>query len=191
MSRAACLLRSIYDESGGEDGFVSIEVSPLLASDTQGTLVEAKRLSSRLNRPNIMIKVPGTPEGIPAVQALLEEGISVNITLLFGVKNYEEVARTYCTALRNRVKRGGDVRSIRIVASFFVSRVDSAIDKRLGEIIEQSKMSDTTKAEKAQSLLGQFGIANSKVAYDSFRKIFLSNEFDDLRKVGAAVQRPL
>ena len=190
IAEAADLLRPIYDESEGVDGFVSIEVSPLLAADTKGTLEEAKRLNERLKRPNILIKVPGTPEGIPAVGTLLEEGINVNITLLFSVDNYISVAKTYCEALRARVEKGLPVDKMRSVASFFVSRVDSVMDKRLGEIIESSG-GDSARADKARSLLGKFGIANSKIAYLCYKEIFEQDSFDDLRQKGALPQRPL
>lgn len=180
IARAADLLLPVYNSSNGVDGFVSIEVSPVLAADTNGTLAEARKLYKRLNRPNIMIKVPGTKEGIPAVYALLEEGINVNITLLFSVENYEEVAKTYCDALRSRVKKGLPVDKIRSVASFFVSRVDSIVDAELKKIA----------TPEAQSLLGKFGVANCKLAYKSFQKIF-GDAFSDLKKAGALPQRPL
>jgi len=189
IARAADLLLPVFNESNGDDGFVSIEVSPLLAGDTSGTVTEALRLSKRLNRPNIMIKVPGTAEGIPAVRQLLEEGISVNITLLFGVDDYVKVAKTYCEALRARVKAGKPVDKIRSVASFFVSRVDSVIDKSLEQVI--AKASSPAQAEEAKSLIGKFGIDNCRVAYQKFLEIFNEKNFGDLKAKGAAVQRPL
>ncbi len=186
ISRAADLLLPIYQSSDGVDGFVSIEVSPLLAANTEGTLAEAQKLYKRLNRPNIMVKVPGTAEGIPAVYALLEQGINVNITLLFSVSNYQEVAKTYCAALRSRVKKGLPVDKIRSVASFFVSRVDSAVDAELKKIAA----AEPAKAKIAQSLLGKFGIANCKLAYKKYLEIF-GVDFADLHKAGAKPQRPL
>lgn len=186
IAAAADLLRPIYDSSNGDDGFVSIEVSPLLAANTNGTIEEGRKLFKRLARPNIMIKVPGTPEGIPAVQALLEDGVNVNITLLFAVSNYVDVAKTYVKALRTRVAKKQPIDKIRSVASFFVSRVDSIVDKRLEEIAKQSP----DRASAASALLGKFGIANSKLAYQEFLKIF-GNDFDDLRKMGGVAQRPL
>jgi transaldolase len=188
IALAADLFRGVFEESKGDDGFVSIEVSPLLAADTNGTIEEAKRLWKRLNRPNIMIKIPGTPEGIPAIRAALEAGINVNVTLLFSVENYVKVAQTYVDALRARVKRGESVENIRSVASFFVSRVDTIIDSKLDAI---AKGSDPAKAEKAKSLLGKFGVANCKLAYEQFEKIFIGAAFDDLKHKNAAVQRPL
>lgn len=188
IAEAADLLLPIYHESGGVDGFVSIEVSPLLASDTQGTVEEAKRLYSKLNRPNIMVKVPGTKEGIPAVKQLLMEGINVNITLLFSVENYREVALAYCDGLRARKHAGQPIDKIRSVASFFVSRVDSAVDAKLDAI---AKEGDADRAALAKSLRGQFGIANSKLAYRLFQQIFSGPEFADLKQAGALPQRPL
>ncbi len=187
VGRAADILRPIYDSSGGDDGFVSIEVNPLLASKTEETINEAVRLFDKLDRPNIMVKIPGTPEGLPAVRTCLERGININITLLFSVDNYVQVANTYCEALRARVQKGESVKGIRSVASFFVSRVDSAIDKRLDEIADEGG----PKAEAAKKLKGEFGIANSRLAYEQFQSIFESDNFADLRDAGAAAQRPL
>ena len=187
ISAAADLFKPIYESSNGEDGFVSIEVSPLLAANTEGTIEEGRRLFKRLNRPNIMIKVPGTPEGIPAVRALLEDGINVNITLLFSVENYVEVAKTYCDALRARVAKGQPVDKIRSVASFFVSRVDTIIDKKLSEI--ETKKPD--QAANVKALRGKFGVANCKFAYRRFQEIFEGPGFADLKAKGAAFQRPL
>jgi transaldolase len=189
VGAAADLLRPIYDASDTEDGYASIEVSPLLAADTEGTIAEGIRLFEKLKRPNIMIKVPGTREGIPAVKALLERGINVNITLLFSVENYVEVARTYVSALTERMNRGEDVRGVRSVASFFVSRVDTVVDGRLNEIINSA--ADHAQVEEATALLGRFGVANSRLAYQRFQEIFSSEQFAKLRERGAFVQRPL
>jgi transaldolase len=191
IGAAADQLLPIFKESGGEDGFVSIEVSPTLARDSAGTVEEAVRLFERLDRPNIMIKIPGTPECIPAIKSCLEKGININVTLLFSVDNHVDVMNAYCEALRARVSRGEPVDSIRSVASFFVSRVDVIVDNRLKEIIEDKKSSDPKVAELAQSLLTKFGIANCKLAYKAFDEIFLSEKFADLKAAGAAVQRPL
>lgn len=191
IAAAADLLRPIFDESGGTDGFVSIEVSPALARNTQATLSEAKRLHARLERPNIMIKIPGTPEGLPAVKACLEEGININITLLFSVENYIAVADTYCEALRSRVSKGLPVDKIRSVASFFVSRVDTIIDDALSKIASEKASSTPALAKRAEELKGKFGIANCKVVYKRFQDIFYSNKFADLKAAGAVPQRPL
>lgn len=188
---AADILRPLYDESDGVDGFISIEVSPLLARETQGTIDEAIKLYDRLNRPNIMIKIPGTPEGMPAVRECLERGININITLLFSVENYVDVADTYVAALKARHAKGEPVDKIRSVASFFVSRVDTIVDDRLQEIIAENKDSNPSTAELAQSLLGQFGIANCKLAYKEFQRIFEGPDFADLKAAGAKPQRPL
>ena len=187
VGRAADLLLPVYRSSGGDDGFVSIEVSPLVAHDAQSTIVEAQRLHQKLSRPNVMIKVPGTAEGIEAIETLLADGISINATLLFSVANYDAVARAYCRALRTRVGRGESVEEVRSVASFFVSRVDSLVDKKLEEIAH----SDPDRAAVARGLFGKFGVANSRVAYQRFREIFEGTDFADLRDAGAAVQRPL
>lgn len=176
IGAAADLLAPLYEESNGDDGFVSIEVSPLLAADTKGSITEAKRLYQKLERPNVMIKIPGTPEGLPAVRALLEEGISVNITLLFSVGNYEEVAKTYIEALRARDAKGLAVDKVRSVASFFVSRVDAKVDAKLEELGNKE-------------LQGKFGIANSRAAYHRFQELFA--DFGDLAAKGAKPQRPL
>lgn len=187
IGAAADLLRPVYDSSNGVDGFVSIEVSPMLAANTEGTVNEGRQLFKKLNRPNIMIKVPGTKEGIPAVRALLEDGINVNITLLFSVENYIEVAKTYCEALRARVSKGLPVDKIQSVASFFVSRVDTIIDSRLDKIAE----ANPAKAAEAKALKGQFGVANCRLAYDAFQGIFYGASFADLKAAGAHAQRPL
>jgi len=187
IGKAADILLPLHEQSGGTDGFVSIEVSPLLAANTQGTIEEGARLFKRLGRKNIMVKVPGTPEGIPAVKALLEQGVNINITLLFSVENYVTVAKTYCEALRTRVKNNQPVDKIRSVASFFVSRVDSTIDKQLSEIEKK----DPSKAAAVKELKGKFGIANSKLAYKKFQEIFETDQFADLKAKGAAPQRPL
>lgn len=191
IAAAADLLLPLYRESAGNDGFVSIEVSPLLARDTDATLEEASRLFSRLARPNIMVKIPGTPEGLPAVRQALERGINVNITLLFSVQNYVQVAGIYCEALRARLNKNLPVNAIRSVASFFVSRVDTIVDTALNKVIAEKEKTEPQKAEAARSLIGQFGIVNSKLAYREFQKIFISGAFEDLRRAGAAVQRPL
>ncbi len=174
---AADILRTIFDETEGADGFVSIEVSPALAHDTAGTIDEAKRLWAEIDRPNLMIKVPATREGIPAIEALVADGINVNITLMFSMKHYEAVAQAYVRGL----ERCSNPRQVSSVASFFVSRVDTLVDnalKRLG-------------TEVAKALMGKIGIANCKLVYQRFREIFYSEGFATLRSRGARVQRPL
>ena len=181
IAQAADILLPVFESSNGIDGYVSIEVSPIYAFDADSTLNEARRLFSRLERKNIMIKIPGTKESMPAIQAALEDGINVNVTLLFSVENYEQVAKIYCNALKNRLLKGLSVSNIASVASFFVSRVDSAIDLKLDKI-------DTSVAKQ---LKGQFAIANSKLAYAKYQEIFEGVEFNELKNNGAKVQRPL
>jgi len=187
VGAAADVLRPVYESSKTQDGYASIEVSPTLSADTEGSITEGIKLFDRLDRPNIMIKVPGTPEGIPAIKALLERGINVNITLLFSVENYLEVAMTYIEALKKRLKKGEDVKNVRSVASFFVSRVDTLIDKKLGEIAAIGG----AQAEEAKALMGKFGVANSKIAYKKFQDLFYGPAFSELKAAGAFVQRPL
>jgi len=174
---AADILRSVYDETDGADGFVSLEVSPHLARDTAGTVAEARRLWQVVDRPNLMIKVPATPEGIPAVEALIAEGINVNVTLMFSLAHYEAVAHAY---LRG-VERCPDPSKVASVASFFVSRVDTAVDRAL----------ETIGTREALALRGTIAIAKAKRVYRRFREIFSSEPFKALRQRGARVQRPL
>jgi transaldolase len=178
---AADHLRRVYDEAGGTDGFASIEVEPNLADDTDATVARARELWSRLDRPNVLIKIPATPAGIPAVEDAIAEGISVNVTLMFSVEVYERVARAYIAGLRRARDAGHDISRIASVASFFVSRVDTKIDKKLNEL-------DTRGANEAR---GRAAIANAKLAYESFNRIFGGDEFADLRADGAHVQRCL
>jgi len=182
VGEAADLLRPLYTASGGRDGFASVEVSPLLAKDTAGTIEAGLRIWRRLDRPNVMIKVPATREGIPAIERLLKEGVNVNVTLIFSVESYEAVAEAYLTALEARVEQGLPINHIASVASFFVSRVDSAIEKAC-----DSRGLPELKTE----LLGKVGIANSLAAYDSFKNLFGGDRFKRLKEGGARVQRPL
>ncbi len=174
---ASDVLRNVYDETEGADGFVSIEVSPHLAHDTAGTIDEAKRLRAEIDRPNAMIKVPATPEGIPAIEALIADGVNVNVTLMFSMKHYEAVARAYVRGL----ERCSNPRRVSSVASFFVSRVDTVVDSALQKL----------GVEKTKALLGKIGIANCKVVYQRFRAVFHGKGFATLRSRGARVQRPL
>lgn len=184
----ACdLFRPIYDESNGADGFVSIEVLPALARDTQGTLDNARALWSAVNRPNVMIKVPGTAEGVPAIRILLAEGININITLLFSLSNYEQVAVAYIEALEERMAGGYPVSGIASVASFFVSRVDTLADKQLDGIIAEGG----EQADLAASLKGKIAVANAQLAYETFERLFKGDRFAPLAEAGARVQRPL
>src|SRR6201997_3029857 len=166
---AADMLRPVYDESKRRDGYVSLEVSPYLARDTKGTLEEARRLWKSVNRPNVMIKVPGTAEGIPAFQQLISEGININVTLLFAQDVYKRVAEAYIAGLEQLAARGGDVSRMASVASFFISRIDNSIDAIVGERLKTSK--DPQEQEQLKSLLGKVAIANGKQTYVRYQKI--------------------
>ncbi len=189
----ACdLFRPVYDRTEGLDGVVSIEVSPTLAHDTEGTVVEARRLWAAVDRPNVLIKVPGTAEGAVAVQQLLRDGINVNVTLLFSLRNHERVMQAYLEALEARAAAGQPVARLASVASFFVSRVDTLVDKQLQEGIAAAEAAgDGARAERLRGLLGKAAIANAKLAYARFRELFDGERFARLRQHGASVQRPL
>jgi transaldolase len=183
------LFRPLYDRENGADGFVSLEVSPLLARNTEQTTREAKALWKQLDRPNAMIKIPGTPEGLPAIEECLYRGLNINITLLFSVKAYEKVAHTYIRALQRRADEGLPIDRIASVASFFVSRIDTETDKRIDAKIQQE--SDPARREALASLKGRIAIANAKNAYTAFQRIFGGPEFAALKAKGARVQRVL
>ncbi|MGI9188857.1 MAG: transaldolase [Longimicrobiaceae bacterium] len=189
IRRATDVFREIYEESGGTDGFVSLEVSPELAYDTEGALEEARRLWNAVDRPNLMIKVPGTDAGIPAVEQLLSEGLNINITLLFSREGHQRVMDAYLKALERRLEAGNPLDRISSVASFFVSRVDSAVDDRLQARLEEAD--DEATRERIRSLLGTIAIANAKLAYQQFRDTFSGDRFVRLRERGAQLQRPL
>lgn len=185
----ADMLRPIYDRTSGQDGYVSLEVSPDLAHDTDGTIAEVRRFWKIVDRPNLMIKIPATPEGIPAVQEALTDGINVNITLIFSLNTYQEVANAYIAALEDRNAQGKDISAIASVASFFVSRVDTLVDKMLEDKIQAT--SDPEEKKKLKSLEGKAAIANARLVYAEFKGIFHSPRFEALRHNGAHVQRPL
>ncbi|MCL5030176.1 MAG: bifunctional transaldolase/phosoglucose isomerase [Bacteroidetes bacterium] len=186
----ACdILKPVYDSSEGVDGFISIEVSPYLARDTEGTMIEARRLFKEVNRPNCYIKIPGTPEGVPAIEQMLYEGINVNITLLFSIQSYEAVAYAYLNALERRVAENKPIERLRSVASFFLSRIDVLADQLLGSVIIPGKIQDNTL--RPEQLFGKAAIANAKIAYQSFKKIFSGERWEKLLSHGAKVQRPL
>ena len=185
---AACdVLRPIYDESGMTDGFVSLEVSPRLAHDTEGTVEEARRLVASVDRPNLMIKVPATPAGLPAVETLITEGVNVNITLIFAQAVYRGVVDAYLSALENRAAAGEPVDDVASVASTFVSRIDTAVDARLEELLAER----ADDADEIRSLLGKAAIANSKAVYEIFEEISASERYQALAADGAQPQRPL
>jgi transaldolase len=186
---AADILRTVYDSSGKTDGFVSLEVSPTLAHDTQGTIAEARRLWKAVDRPNVMIKVPGTPEGVPAIEQLTSEGININITLLFAQEAYERVADAYMSGLERLVAAGGDPSAVSSVASFFISRIDSLIDALLEARLKDAK-SDEEKAE-IEKLLGKVAIANAKLTYAKYESLVTSDRWHKLVEKNAQPQRLL
>jgi transaldolase len=186
---ATDLFRPIYESSEGGDGFVSIEVSPLAARDPAVTTADARRLWAAVDRPNLMVKIPGTVEAVPVIQQMLTEGININITLLFSVAAYERVARAYIAALSARREAGQPIDRIASVASFFVSRVDTLVDKLLDEKIAAT--SDATQKGWLESLKGKAAVANAKIAYETFERLFSGADWDSLAAAGADVQRPL
>jgi transaldolase len=187
VRQAADVLLPVYEATGGRDGYVSLEVSPELARDSEGTVAAVRRLWRLVGRPNLMVKIPGTAEGLPAIEQCLYEGMNINVTLLFSVRRYEEVAWTYIRALERRSKEGMPVNGVASVASFFVSRVDTLTDRLLMERME----AEPSDKEALQGLLGKAGIANAKLAYQRFQAIFGSERFRALAARGARVQRCL
>lgn len=189
IRNALDLFGPLYESSRGAHGYVSLEVSPLLANNTKETLSEARRLWKALDRPNAMIKIPGTPEGLPAIEEALADGININVTLLFGVPAYEQVARTYIKALRRRLAAGQSVDRVASVASFFVSRIDTEVDKRIDAIL--AGPTQPGQREALQALKGRIAIANAKNAYAVFQRVFAEPEFAPIREAGGRVQRVL
>ena len=188
--RNACdVLMPIYKASSGVDGYVSLEVPPNMARDTESTLQEARRYFQTLQRPNLMIKIPGTPEGLPAVEAAIREGINVNVTLLFSVQSYVDTAWAYIRGLEARAEAGQDVRNMASVASFFLSRIDSKVDGLLDKLATQTE--DASLQAKIQTAKGQVAIANAKQAYQEYKKIIESDRWQALAAKGARVQRLL
>ncbi|MSO23962.1 MAG: transaldolase [Acidobacteria bacterium] len=188
IRRATDLFRPLFRASEGLDGYVSLEVSPKLANETQRTLEEARRLWAKVDRANVMIKVPATPAGIPAIEQLISEGINVNVTLMFSMEHYVRVAEAYVRGLEARA-RNGETLAVASVASFFVSRVDSLIDKQLEERL--ARATNANEKQELESLLGKTAIANSRLVYQKFKKLFGRRTFLDLKEKGARVQRPL
>lgn len=185
---AADHFRPVYDRTKGNDGFVSIEVGPQLARDTKGTIAEAKRLWKACDRPNVMVKIPGTAEGVPAIRQCIRDGVNINITLLFSVPRYREVMEAYLQAMEERTAAGEPVEKIRSVASFFVSRVDTMTDKKL-----DAKIASGTEREKkiAREIRSKLGIGNAQIAFQAFEEVFGGTRFHGLREKGVARQKPL
>ena len=186
---AADILRPVYESSKFRDGYVSLEVSPLLANKTQETIEEGRRLWKTVNRENVMIKVPGTAEGLPAIRQLISEGINVNVTLLFAQEVYEKVAEAYVAGLEDLAKRGGNVKKMAGVASFFISRIDTLVDSMLEDKLKSTK--DAQQQTLLKSLLGKVAIANGKLTYQRYQKIFSGTRWEALASKGAQTQRVL
>src|ERR1700687_300522 len=189
IQAAADVFRPVYDKTKGKDGFVSIEVSPTLAKNTRGTIAMAEDLRDRCRRPNVMVKIRATKEGPPALQDQISKGHNINITLIFAVDRYDEVVEAYLSGLEKLHKKGGDLSKVASVASFFVSRVDTKVDKMLSDKIQA--VPDPAEKRELERLYGKAAIANSKVAYEHFEKFFDGPRWDRLRKAGARTQRPL
>ncbi len=192
IQAAADVLRPIYERTEGLDGYVSLEVSPLLAHDTDGTIRDAKRLFNAVNRPNVMIKIPATPEGLPAIEEAIAAGINVNVTLLFSLENYEAVAESYLRGLERRLEAGHDISHVASVASFFISRIDTVVDRLLENNIRAAqRRGDFERAQHNRQLLGKAAIASGKLAYRRFKALFGGERFAKLQEAGARVQRLL
>jgi transaldolase len=185
---AADLFRPVYEGTGGEDGFVSVEVSPDLAWDTQSSIEEARRLWTSIDRPNLMVKIPGTAEGLPAIRDCLAEGININITLLFSVARYHEVMDMWFAAMEQRVERGDPVDRLASVASFFVSRVDTKVDQRIDERL--ARMADDERGP-LEELASRIGIDNARIAFEAYELRYGDDRFAALASAGARPQRPL
>lgn len=178
IQRAADVLFNVYEKTEGVDGFVSIEVSPELAYDTEGTINAARRLNKKVNRPNVMIKIPATQEGLPAIKQMISEGVCINVTLIFSQQVYEQVVEAYIGGLEERNKNNESIKKIKSVASFFISRIDTAVDKELDKVDNQI-------------LKGKIAIANAKLVYEKSKEIFNTDRFKKLKEKGASIQRLL
>jgi len=189
IQNACDILRPVYDQTQALDGYVSIEVPPNLAHDTATTIAEARRYAHTIDRPNLMIKIPGTAEGLPAVTQVIRDGISVNVTLLFAVESYIQTAWAYIEGLEARVAQGESVEAIESVASFFLSRIDSSIDAQLDQL--RAATQDADRAAKLEAAKGKVAIANAKLAYQEYQKILASDRWQALAAKGARMQRLL
>ena len=189
IQMAADVLKTAYDRTHGGDGYVSVEVTPTKARDTAATIAEVRELASRIGRKNVMVKIPATKEGLPAITAAISEGYNINVTLIFSVQRYTEVAGAYIAGLEQRAKAGKPVTGIASVASIFVSRIDTLVDDLLNKKI--AGVTDPAAASRLKGLLGKVAVANTKLVYQAFKEIFNSPRFAPLRAQGAGVQRPL
>jgi transaldolase len=187
VGRAATIMRPLHDASGGEDGFVSIEVAPSLAQDSAATIKMARTLHERLAQPNVYVKIPGTVACLPAIEEMISEGKSINVTLIFSLERYDAVIDAYLRGLERLVEGGGDASKVSSVASFFVSRVDTEVDKRLDVIIAAGGATAAT----AKGIRGQAALAQARLAYALFKERFSGSQFAELKEAGARVQRPL
>jgi transaldolase len=189
IQMAADVLMPVYEKTRRGDGYVSVEVTPSKAHDTKGTIEEVRELWRRINRNNLMVKIPATKEGLPAIEQAISEGINVNVTLIFSVERYSEVARAYIAGLDRRMRNGQPLDHVASVASVFVSRIDTLVDQLLQERIDST--SDLSEQRRCKSLLGKTSVANTKMVYQEFMMIFATTDFKALEKKGAKVQRPL
>lgn len=187
IQAAADLFLPLYHQTRGGDGFVSLEVNPLLAHDPDGTVSEVLRLWQRVNRPNLMIKIPATREGLSAIRSTIAAGVNVNVTLIFSLSRYAAVMEAYLSGLEDRLKMGQAIDHIVSVASFFISRLDTKADQRLNQIAR----ADPAQASQAAALQGRLAIASARLAYQQFRKVFNSERYQQLKEKGARLQRPL
>ena len=188
--REACgVLRPVYDATGGEDGYVSIEVLPSLAADTEATVEEAARYHREIAQPNLMVKIPATPQGIPAIRRMIARGKSINITLIFSVGRYAEVVEAYLSGLEEFAASGGDLAPVASVASFFVSRIDTETDRRIDVALERER--DAERRRRLEGLKGKIAVANAKLAFEKFRRLFSGPRWEALAAKGARVQRCL
>ncbi len=183
------VLRPVYDQSGGGDGFVSIEVSPSLAHDTSGTIVSARELHERIHEPNLLVKIPATEEGLEAIETMIAEGRSINVTLIFSLERYRAVVEAYLSGLEKLVSKGGDPAKVASVASFFVSRVDTEVDRRLEAIAKEHPSSP--EASRALALRGTAAVAQARLAYKAYLELFAGARWEALERAGAKRQRPL
>jgi transaldolase len=190
VRRAADAFRTVHELTSGDDGFVSIEVRPQLARDTEGSIAEARRLFASCERPNVMVKIPATDEGLPAIRRCLSEGININVTLLFSVPRYRDVMDAYLDAMEERLAARQPVDHIRSVASFFVSRVDAKTDRALDAIVKDWARSDRQR-QLAHDMRGKAAIANARMAYEAFEEVFRGPRYAKLQGEGVRVQRPL